>query len=127
MSVTQNYTINTSSEVFQYIRTAVMGRLDDKARVASLTDRPLPDFLKNEFLRGVEAITALDCATVMTREDLHGALDARTMATVVRELRCMRDAITGCFVIPGMAHTTSERIARLVSIDAALFVLENQK
>ena len=128
MSVTQNYTINTSSEVWEHIGTAVIGRLEDKMRVVGLTDRPLPDFLMNEIARGVEAMVVLNAATVLTREDTHGALEGE-MLDLVRQLlrneivelreqdRGFRSSKISCDVVA----------AKIERVNAALLFLESPK
>lgn len=121
MSVTQNYTIHTSSTVLMYIKLAVMTQVRADALAKRTPGEEYDAYLKEQIATGTEALTALNA---FTSEDMHGPLDARTMATVLRELRNTHNLI---FVGPVTGVGESEWRARIESIQAALLVLEGPK
>lgn len=119
MSVTQNYTITMSGEVWTHIKNAVMARLEEKLRVAGMTTG-MPDFLMSEVAGGAAALAVLH----LNRKNTHGALEGEMLDTVLCELIDMRRLILEGRTRPIGASGYIERLRRL---DAALLFLENQK
>ena len=123
MSVTQNYTILMSNEArITAVATLMTAMREDRRDLFQFGLMPgWGDFVGQELAYRDEALKALNSATVMTREDTHGALDGALLATVLRELHTMRRLI-----VDG-AFGDIKGLGRLDSLEAALLFLENPK
>ena len=80
MSVTQNYTINTSSTVLMYIKLAVMTQVRADALAKRTPGEEYDAYLKEQIVTGTEALTALNEFTVMTNQ--HDVLEGDMLYTV---------------------------------------------
>lgn len=128
MPVTQNYKIVTfSADTHLHAIIAVMTQLRADRALKRTPGDEYDKFLVDQINTGTEALAALNAASVLTREDTHGALEGALLATVLRELHWVLELVGHGYVVPGMPVSSSERRARIESLNAALLFLESPK
>lgn len=128
MSVTQNYTIDTSSAAWQYIVIAVMTQLRaDRKQIERLPAVGHDDFLLGEIALGSEALAALNSGRPLTREDTHGALEGQNLRTAIMALHFMLHALNSGPFASVSDVLSGQVIASPDALNEALLFLENPK
>ena len=128
MRVTESYkTVIFSADAHLHAIIAVMTQLRADRAVKRTPGDEYDKFLVDQITTGTEALAAMNAASVLTREDTHGALDGALLATVLRELHHMLDLMGHGYEGPGMPVGQAARRARIESLNAALLFLENPK
>ena len=125
MPVTQNYkTVTFSTDAWATAISAVLTVMRDLRRTigGSPVASEFMDYLLKEVAINTEALTALNAATVLTREDTHGALDGEMLLVVLTELKFVLGML-----VDGKFGEGAYTIMRAERIAAALLFLENPK
>lgn len=114
-------TVTMSSDAHLHAIIAVMTQLRADRAVKRTPGDEYDKFLVDQITTGTEALAALNAASVLTREDTHGALEGEMLDTVLHELHQMR------IVLNGGTPDLMKKQERINSLRDALLFLENLK
>lgn len=108
MSVTQNYTIIMSSDAWLAVVAAVLSSVRDDRR--ELDRMPLmpgwAEWINSEIKLKSEAIGALNLATILAREETHGALEGENLRTAIEAMHFM----LLCWGVMGQGGSLTEAV-----------------